>query len=260
MPKGALSTTVEERILIYLSDHRVSEGGYEYPLALTQRSIAGGVGIQQKHLSRYLRGMKVDGLLDEKKARVEGCRQKMNVYLLSSMGWERTRALREHLGQKMVRILIDGRLMEMMISQIDKATSVHLKLSDILRHAEEQDPLDMKRLEEVEERHRRQADERSRKSAVYKQALATAWRSGILTPSERSLVNALKEHLCLDEEECMRIEEEVVREADHQTPDRRELYEEMRDIAYSQGEPPQVAKEMLALLRKRLHIPEDTVC
>lgn len=256
---GALSATVEERILIYLSDYKTEER-YEYPPTLTQRAIADGAGIQQKHLSRHLKELMGQGLIEERAAKVEGMKQRMKVYVPTPQGFERARELRENFGKKVVTIELDGKRIEMMISQIDKATSRHLKLSDIVRHALESHILDLKALEEVEESRRRQEDEKERKVELYKEALETAWRSGILTPSERVLINALSEHIGMTAEECTRIEEEFMKGADFVSPDKRELYDELRAIAYSMGEPPKVAKEMLAALRKRMGIPEDTVC
>jgi DNA-binding MarR family transcriptional regulator len=255
-----LSLTVEERMLLHLSEYKGLEGRYEMPVGLTQRGIADEVGVQQKHLSRHLKKLLTDGLVAESGARVAGMKQRMKVYQLTHQGALRAADLRKFVGTKSVPIVIGGVKKEMQIADIDKQTSMHLTLSDIVRQAIDCDVLDMAILERVEEERRRQADKVANKEEIYRQALEAAWRSGILTPSEQVLVNALREHLGLSQDDHRRIEAEVMRAVDGRSPERKELYDELRAIAYANGEPPEVAKEMLRAIRKRLQVPEDTVC
>jgi len=266
MPPGGcrgvlLSLTVEERIVLHLGDYKSLDGKYEMPAGMTQRGIAESVGVQQKHLSRHILKLVTNGLAEEATARVVGMKQRMKIYKLTYDGLMRANELRSFIGAKIVPIVMrTGERKEMPIADIDKATSAHLSLSDIVRHALETDTLDMATLERVEEEKRRAADKESNREVVYKKALWAAWRSGILTPSEQHLVDVLREHLGISQEDHDRIEKEVMREVDCLSPDRRELYDELRTIAYANGEPPEAAKEMLRALRQRLQIPEDTVC
>ncbi len=256
-----LSLTVEERIVLHLGDYKSLDGKYEMPAGMTQRGIAESVGVQQKHLSRHILKLVTNGLAEEATARVVGMKQRMKIYKLTYDGLMRANELRSFIGSKIVPIVMrTGERKEMPIADIDKATSAHLSLSDIVRHALETDTLDMATLERVEEEKRRAADKESNREVVYKKALWAAWRSGILTPSEQHLVDVLREHLGISQEDHDRIEKEVMREVDCLSPDRRELYDELRTIAYANGEPPEAAKEMLRALRQRLQIPEDTVC
>ena len=255
-----LSLTVEERILLHLSDYKNLEGKYEFPSGLTQRGIAEEVGVQQKHLSRHLKKLVSEGLISENSSRVIAMKQRMKVYPLTYDGMMRANELRVFVGGKVVPIVIKGDKKEMKISEIDKSTSVHLTFSDIVRQAVECDVLDMCTLEKVEEEKRRQADKVTQREVVYKEALAAAWRSGILTPSEQMLVNALREHLGLSQDDHDRIEAEVFIDVNERVLEGRQLYDELRAIAYANGEPPEVAKDMLRALRKRLQMPQDTVC
>jgi DNA-binding MarR family transcriptional regulator len=256
-----LSLTVEERILLHLGEFRGLEGKYEMPAGLTQRGIAESVGVQQKHLSRHIQKIVAGGLAEEATCRVSGMKQRMKVYLLTPSGFKRSAELRAFLGPRVVRVrLKSGGEQEIPISDIDKNTSVHLTFADIVRLAHEDDVLDMSALEVVEEEKRRLADRETHREVVYKKALLSAWRSGILTPSERQLVDVLRHHLGLSQEDHDRIEREVMRDIDYGAPERRELYDELRAIAHANGEPSAEAKEMLRTLRKRLMVPEDTAC
>jgi DNA-binding MarR family transcriptional regulator len=256
-----LSLTVEERIVLHLGDFANAEGKYEMPAGLTQRGIAENVGVQQKHLSRHIQKLVAGGLAEEATARVSGMKQRMKIYKLTYSGHARAGELRKFVGSTVVTVVMKGgETREMPISDIDKATSAHLTMSDIVRHAAESDRIEMATLEHVEEEKRRAADRETRREEIYKKALHSAWRSGILTPSEQHLVEVLREHLGLSQEDHDRIEMEVMRDIDVGSPDRRELYDELCAIAHANGEPPETAKEMLRALRKRLQIPEDTVC
>ncbi|MFH0815313.1 MAG: hypothetical protein V1934_00640 [Methanobacteriota archaeon] len=256
-----LSLTVEERIVLHLGDYKSTDGKYEMPVGMTQRGIADSVGVQQKHLSRHIQKLVASGLAEEATARVVGMKQRMKIYKLTYDGLLRAHELQSFVGSKVVPIIMHGgERKDIPISEIDQATSAHLTLSDIVRHALESDSLDMAELERVEEEKRRAADKETNREVVYKKALHAAWRGGILTQSEQHLVEVLREHLGLSHEDHDRIEAEVIRDVDSRSPDRRELYDELRAIAYANGEPPEAAKQMLRALRNRLQIPEDTVC
>jgi DNA-binding MarR family transcriptional regulator len=256
-----LSLTVEERIVLHLGDYKSLDGKYEMPVGMTQRGIADSVGVQQKHLSRHIQKLVTNGLAEEATARVAGMKQRMKIYKLTYDGQMRASELRGFIGSKIVPIIMkSGEKRDIPISEIDKATSTHLTLSDIVRYALESDSLDMGELEKVEEEKRRAADKETNREHIYKKALHAAWSSGILTQSEQHLVEVLREHLGLSHEDHDRIEKEVMRDIDGTAPDRRELYDELCAIAHANGEPPETAKEMLRALRLRLQIPEDTVC
>lgn len=67
----------------------------------------------------------------------------------------------------------------------------------------------------------------TRKAEVYRNALVVAWRSGVLTSSEKHLIDALKEHLGVTDKEHNSMEEKIINNID---PIRRlhlGLYEEI---------------------------------
>src|SRR5256886_5116762 len=132
---SALAMTTEDRILLYFSDFRNMEERYVLPQALTQKAIAFAAGIQRKHLSRYLDEMVRDGFLTETKAHIEGEKQRMLAYYLAPRGWERAMGIKERLSKVRVPVKVAGATKEMSVEEIDRVTSVHLTLSDIVREA-----------------------------------------------------------------------------------------------------------------------------
>src|SRR3989442_6336899 len=155
-----LAMTTEDRILLYFSDFRNMEERYVLPQALTQKAIAFAAGIQRKHLSRYLDEMVRDGFLTETKAHIEGEKQRMLAYYLAPRGWERAMGIKERLSKVRVPVKVAGTTKEMSLEEIDRATSVHLTLSDIVREAMNVDELDLEYLEGIDDRRKRAMDER----------------------------------------------------------------------------------------------------
>lgn len=253
MPSKQLSLPTEERILLYLSDFRSLEDTYEAPSDLTQKEIAHGVRIQRKHISRYLKKLVEDKLIVEKRCHVRGAKQRMKCYYLSYDGQRKARDIRKLVGGKRVRIKMGDRITEMLVSDIDGATSVHLTLSDIVSEAiEAVDHLDRDVLETIEERKRRALDERTKKADVYLQALNAAWRDGVMTPSEKHLTEALKEHLGITDDEHDSMEAQIINNMSLTKADQMELLENVRNII---GDKPTAReKRVLSILEERFGI------
>lgn len=248
-----ISLPTEERILLYLSDFRGLEDVYEAPPDLTQKEIAGGVRVQRKHISRYLKKLVDDEMVVEKVCHVQGAKQRMKCYALTWKGTGKAKEIRKHVGNKKVRVIIDGEAEEMLVSEIDGATSVHLTLSDIVGEAiDAEKHLEMEHLEQIEERRRRTVDERTHKAEVYRRALVMAWRSGVLTSSEQHLISALREHLGVSEEMHNTMEAKIIADID---PIRKELLELYEDVSAIAGEKPTAREErILELLKERFNV------
>jgi DNA-binding MarR family transcriptional regulator len=248
-----ISLPTEERILLYLSDFKGLEGVYVAPPDVTQKEIAIGVRVQRKHISRYLKKLMEKEMVDEKVCHVQGAKQRMKCYELTWKGLAKAKEIRKFVGNKKVKVLIGGEAKEMLVSEIDGATSVHLTLSDIVGDAiDARDHLDMEHLEQIEERRRRTVDERTRKAEVYRRALVMAWRSGVLTSSEQHLINALREHLGVSEEMHNTMEAKIIADID---PIRTELLEVYEDVLMMIGDRPNEKEErILELLKERFNV------
>ncbi|TLZ63247.1 MAG: winged helix-turn-helix domain-containing protein [Methanobacteriota archaeon] len=250
-----LALTTEERILLYLGDFRGMEDRFELPEALTQRAIAYAAGTQRKHLSRYLDDLVKEGMLEQRKAHVEGQRQRMLAYYLTPKGWARAMEIKQELAALHVPIRVGTGIKEMTLEEIDGATSVRLTFSDIVREALRTDMLDLADLEKIDERRREDMDERVKKLEAYTRALMTAWKDGRVTATERLLLDQLREHLGVSFEEHERMEAEAISRAEDAIEDRIELYKVVASEASEHGAVTPRERELMEALRKALQIP-----
>ena len=246
-----LTLPTEDRILLYLSNFKSLEDVYECDSNLTQKGIAVHVRVQRKHISRYLDNLINEGFVEEQVRHVKGAKQKMNCYSLSGVGLNRAREIERSVGEQHVKVRINGKIREMKISEIDSATSVHLRISDIVCEAlESNDVLEMGTLESIEEERRRLLDEKSMKAEVYRKALAVAWRSGILTSSEKHLIDALKTHLGISDKQHRSMETIIINGIPKDKQTRAEIYDEVLNLI--DGTPTPREEMILELLKERL--------
>lgn len=225
------SLTSKDRILLYLSDFQNMEDRYELPAGLTQQSIAYGTGIQRKHLSQYLSDLMEESLITERKAHVQGMKQRMNGYYLTSAGFLKATSLRGRIGDASVPIKLGGKLREMMVKDIDDATSAHVTFSDIVREAIQGSGLEMEVLETVELRKREALEEKEQDTEVFKRALQTAWRDGRVTATERFLVEELRKHLNISEEQQRALEVEIIKKLAQDHMEFRRIYRTVLEVA-----------------------------
>jgi len=253
---GPLSLTTEERILLYLGDFRNMEERFELPFALTQKAIAFSVGIQRKHVSRYLDELVKDQLIQERKAHVEGQKQRMLAYYLAPTGWKRATDIKAHLGTLKVPVRVKGKVAEMSLQEIDAATSVRLTFSDIIREAMDVETLDMAHLEKIDERRKREMDETLTKIEAYTKAMLTAWQDGKVTATEQMLLQQLREHLAVSEAEHKRIEgnimQRILQEEESEAKTYRDILRHAQDHGFDAK-----TKRLLVELREVLDLDTE---
>ncbi|MEM3050134.1 MAG: hypothetical protein QXT42_05380 [Thermoplasmata archaeon] len=248
------SLTSKERILLYLSDFLNMEDRYELPQELTQEVISYATGVQRKHLSQYLDDLLSANLVVERKAHIHGMRQRMNGYYLTPAGYAKARELRERVEQSIVPIKIDGQVREMKVAEIDDSTSAHISLCDIIREAIRAGSLDMASLESLEKKKREAVEAEEEASEVYKRALQTAWRDGRVTATERFLVEELRKHLKISEEQHRILEEEIVRKLAQDHMEFRRIYRAVLEIALADRVIEGPEEAILETLRKMMRI------
>jgi hypothetical protein len=232
MTLDALTTlTSKDRILLYLTDFRDVENRFELPADLIQQSIAYGTGIQRKHLSQYLSDLIDEGLIIERKAHIQGMKQRMNGYYLSANGYPRAMSLRERIGDEIVPVKQNGRIREMKVSDIDDVTSIHITLCDIVREAIVGGVLDASVLETVESRKRQALEEKEQDTDIYKRALQTVWNDGKVTATERFLVEELRKHLNVSDEQHRALESEIIKRLAQDRMEFRRIYKTVLEVA-----------------------------
>ncbi len=254
VPEPLLALNTEDRILLYLTDFRHMEERFVLPQALTQKAIAYAAGIQRKHLSRYLDEMAKAGYLVEAKGHVEGEKQRMLAYYLAPRGWERALAIKQRLAAIRVPVKLKDETKPMTLEEIDKATSAHLTFADIVREAMNVDTLDLEYLSGIDERRKREMDERVKDLEDYTRAVMTAWKDGRVTATERLLIEQLREHLGISREERDRIETQVVEEV---LANREGIYRAVAVEAVEQGPIAPTTRELLEALRKKLGLSDQ---
>lgn len=247
--------TVEERILLYLSEYKGMEEEYELPCDLTQKHIAYGVKVQRKHISRYLKRLIEGDLVAEKRCRIKGMKQRMKAYYLTWSGLERGKRLRRFVSDVTVKVKAD-KVRPMKIGEIDSATSVHLTLSDIVREAIEKSILDMGELERIEDKKRMEVDRKHRKSEIYSRALAAAWMDGYLTSSEQHLLDSLKTQLKISDDVHRKMESEILERLNNHKPHYVDIYMDVLRQAWLDEPPVPKEMEMMEVLRHRFGISE----
>ena len=253
MAASRLALTTEERILLYLSDFKGMEDRFELPVALTQKSVAFAAGIHRKHVSRYLDELVAEGAVAERKAHIGGMKQRMLAYYLSSPGWERSKAIRDHLSVIRVPIVVDGHTKEMTLDEIDRATSVRLSFSDIVREAMDRPVLDLRDLERIDERRKREMDERLAKIESYTKAMLTAWQDGKVKATEQLLLEQLRQHLEISELDHRRIESDTLERVLGTMEDERKTYRDLVRHALTRA-PIAKNRALLEEVRKLLHL------
>ncbi|MEK6851543.1 MAG: hypothetical protein AABY30_03280 [Candidatus Thermoplasmatota archaeon] len=254
MPDSRLSLTTEERILLFMSDFRGMDERFALPVALTQKSIAFAAGIHRKHVSRYLDELVAEGSVTERKAHIEGMKQRMLAYYLTARGWERAARIREHLSTIRVPIRVKGGMREMTLEEIDKSTSVRLTFSDIVREAVDQPVLDLEHLETIDERRRREMDDRLEKIESYAKAMLTAWQDGKVSATEQLLLEQLRQHLEISELDHRQIEDDILRRVLGTMEDERKTYRDLFRHALAAGRLTEKVRGILEDARRLLRV------
>jgi len=253
MAASHLALTTEERILLYLSDFKGMEDRFELPVALTQKSVAFAAGIHRKHVSRYLDELVAEGAVSERKAHIGGMKQRMLAYYLSARGWDRSKSIRDHLSVIRVPIVVDGGTKEMTLDEIDRATSVRLSFSDIVREAMDRAVLDLRELEGIDERRKREMDDRLARIEAYTKAMLTAWQDGKVTATEQLLLEQLRQHLEISELDHRRIESDTLERVLGTMEDERKTYRDLVRHAIARR-PLEKSRALLDAVRKLLHV------
>lgn len=225
------SITSKDRIMLYLSDFINMEDRYELPADLTQELISYGTGIQRKHLSQYLKDLLGENLVTERKAHIQGMKQRMNGYYLTAAGYTKAKELKASVENFVVPLKMNGKVSQRRVADIDDMTSAHITLCDIIREAIHEGTLEMASLEDIEREKREALEEEEQATDTYRRALQTAWRDGRVTATERFLVEELRKHLKITEEQNRALEEEIIKRLAQDHMEFRRIYKTVLEVA-----------------------------
>ena len=222
------SLTTEERTLLHLLDHRLPEGEWEAPAAVTQAGISAAVHVQRKHVPRTLKRLEERGDLTKAKRHVPGGKQRRQVYGLSQTGRVTAEALRTKiLAQKVLvkgdhRVLLDlrkgGQATLDLLSYVDEGMVFHDNpVVSPVSNPEGVASLDA------------QAGEH-----LVRRLFARAWEDGKITKDEQYLLQEVVEFLGMHPERVRRLSDEARRE--QKAPPPEEIYLDMLRQALIDGE------------------------
>ncbi len=251
------SLTSKERILLYLSEFHHMDDRYELPQDLVQETISFCTGVQRKHLSKYLDDLMTESMIIERKAHIQGMKQRMNGYYLSSAGYSRANEIRERISQVMVEVRDDGRVLKMKVCDVDDATPAHVTFCDIVREAIANGQLTMADLLNINARKRAALEAKERVSDVYKRALETAWRDGQVTATERFLIEELRKHLNITDAQHQALEAEILKSVAQDHMEFLRIYRGVLEIALSDGQISGAEADIIRVLRKTFMISRE---
>tara|TARA_B110000305_G_scaffold237384_1_gene300588 strand:+ start:395 stop:1357 length:963 start_codon:yes stop_codon:yes gene_type:complete len=222
------SLTTEERTLLHLLDHRLPEGEWEAPAAVTQAGISAAVHVQRKHVPRTLKRLETRGDLVVDKRHVPGGKQRRQVYGLSVTGRTTAEALRTKILSQSIRIdgenvvLLDlrkgGQATLELLSHVDEGMTYHANpVVSPVSNPEGVASLDA------------QAGEH-----LVRRLFARAWEDGKITRDEQYLLQEVVEFLGMHPERVRRLSDEARRE--QKAPPPEEIYLDMLRQALIDGE------------------------
>jgi hypothetical protein len=251
------SLTSKERVLLYLSDFTHMEERYELPGDVVQESIAIAAGVQRKHLSQYLDDLIREGLVTERKAHIRGMKQRMNGYYLTTSGCSRSGEIRGRIRSVIVPIKVNGNVVERKVCEIDDMTPARVTFCDIVREAMHHGRLDIEDLNKVDAKKRELIEAEDQASQAYKRALQTVWRDGVVTATERFLVEELRKHLKISDDQHRVIEEEILKKLAQTHMEFMRIYRSVLAVALADGTVSGPEVEILESLRRMFRISQQ---
>lgn len=248
------SLTSKERILLYLLDFRYMDDRYELPQDLIQEAISYCTGVQRKHLSKYLDDLMNEDMLVERKAHIQGMKQRMNGYYLTSTGYSKATEIRDRICHTEVDVKDNGHTRRMKVCDIDDMTPARVTYSDVVRLAIENGQLTLPDLLNIDAKKRAALEAKERVTDTYKRALETAWRDGQVTATERFLIEELRKHLNITEAQHQALEAEILKQVAQDHMEFLRIYRGVLEIAMSDGQVSGAEAEIIEVLRKTFMI------
>ncbi len=98
----------DEKILIHLMPFHGYIGDRVVPFEITQKGIADAIGVKLTHVSRLLSSLTEKGMLEFRKAHVQGMQKKVKVYFLTAEGMRRAEELMSELEGMEFPVIIGG--------------------------------------------------------------------------------------------------------------------------------------------------------
>ncbi|UCD91945.1 MAG: TerB family tellurite resistance protein [Methanobacteriota archaeon] len=255
----ALSLPTEKRIILHLADFWGMDQREAVPPALTNEGIASAIDVEEAQVSTPLHNMVDEVSLESTESPVEGMKERVFVYWLTSIGIEKAERIKDELDGAEIPVRIGRVVKKMTVMEINENTSVHLTITDIVRVAAKVDIVNIRDLEDIEKRRKEELEETVKKIEDYTKAMMAAWQDGKMTATERLLTDELRSHLQIADEVHKEIESDVIRSLSESPLRNLEIYENAVEVALEDGEISTEEAAILAVLEKQLKISKKDV-
>jgi len=137
----------DERILLFLSEFSNKRELWDVPSEVTQKGISARLGILENNVSRALKRLSGDGLIDPELKHIKGERRRQKAYFLSGKGESIVSSLKERLEDLSLKVLMDGGEVKVTITQAYRKArelGLALTMAEIYLHrARKERPLDL---------------------------------------------------------------------------------------------------------------------
>ena len=132
MAAKKLSISVNDKILMLLSNFSQYKNDWEMPFTLTQQGIADYLTLARCNVSRAVKRLIEDDMVDERKAHIKGIKRKRYVYLPSTQGLIRIQEINEKLNRiKIPYTNLTGETTQLTISDISKELDNRFSLIEL---------------------------------------------------------------------------------------------------------------------------------
>jgi hypothetical protein len=230
--------TVEQRVLLHLSDHPLQRSEWEGKHEQTQAGISEAVGVARKHLPRTLKRLLSGNHVEQETRHVPGARQRCRVYGLTASGIEAANPLRASIVDRTV-LTEDGD------ATIGAIAGHEIPLLAVLSRIDRKGRYDPD-LGEVE-----MAEEEDG-GTLYRKILHRAWNDGKLTSTERSMLDDLSMHLGIEPDRSDEIEKAVMVEREESKDEHIPIFLEVLECAWLDAEISEDEQAMLDSLAAAL--------
>lgn len=124
----------ETRLLLHLLRFSGYKEEYVVPVEITQRGISEAIGVKLTHVSRLTRSLISSGMIEEKKAHVQGIQRRVKVYFLTKKGEEKAEEIMRNLEKISFIAIMDGKEQELTYKEIKGRTSSSiLEIAEMLK-------------------------------------------------------------------------------------------------------------------------------
>ena len=130
-----ISLTVEEKILVHLTQYMNFYDQWEVPFDLTQEGIAGSIGIARCNVSRAMKKLTQKGYIEEKIAHVKGAERRRKVYFLTHAGHPPANQIYRYLIEfPVIFKTMDGMQKEIKLSKLREELENKPRFLELIKH------------------------------------------------------------------------------------------------------------------------------